>query len=81
MAAVKKLNRRRFGNSNWGGKRAGAGRPKGIGKVGPDPDSRMYRVAVMLDRHELKALKRRARMLKVPVATAAYQICARSLAR
>lgn len=62
----------------WGGKRKGAGRPLGSGS-GPSPNSRMHRVAIMLDDTELKALKRRARKSKQPISTAAWVIVARAL--
>ena len=44
----------------WGGRRPGAGRPKGSGK-GPSPNSRRNRVAVMLTDTELKTLRSAAR--------------------
>jgi len=64
----------------WGGKRPGAGRPKGSGK-GPSPDSRRNRVAVMLTDTELKTLKSLAKKKGVPVSTAAYGFIAKSLGR
>ncbi len=66
--------------NTWGGRRKGAGRPLGSGN-GPDPNSRRHRIAVMFTPTELRALKRRARRQKLPVATAAHAIVARSLAR
>ena len=66
--------------STWGGKRAGAGRPKGSG-TGPSPNSRRNRVAVMFKDTELKALNTLARREKVPVSTAAHAIIARALKR
>lgn len=62
----------------WGGRRPGAGRPKGSGK-GPSPDSRRNRVAVMLTDVELKSLRTQARKKGLPVSTVAYQHIAKSL--
>lgn len=76
--AVKKRNRN--SQSGWGGKRLGAGRPKGSG-TGPSPGARINRVVAMLSNDELKALKRIARRKKLPLGTAAYQIIARALKR
>lgn len=64
----------------WGGRRPGAGRPKGSGQ-GPSPDSRRNRVAVMLTDTELRTLRSVARKSGIPVSTAAYEFIARSLAR
>ena len=64
----------------WGGRRPGAGRPKGSGR-GPSPDSRRNRVAVMLTDTELKTLQSSARKKGVPVSTAAYQYIAAALGR
>jgi DNA invertase Pin-like site-specific DNA recombinase len=64
----------------WGGRRPGAGRPKGSGK-GPSPDSRRNRVAVMLTDAELKTLRSVARKSGIPVSTAAYRYIAKSLGR
>lgn len=64
----------------WGGRRPGAGRPKGSGK-GPSPDSRRNRVAVMLTDAELKTLRGVARRQGIPVSTAAYRFIAHSLGR
>ena len=65
---------------SWGGRRPGAGRPKGSGK-GPSPDSRRNRVAVMLTDAELKKLKGVARKQGIPVSTAAYRYIAKSMGR
>ena len=78
MPARKKKAAKKKGT--WGGKRAGAGRPKGSG-TGPSPNSRRNRVAVMFKDTELKALSTLARREKVPVSTAAYRIVARALKR
>jgi DNA invertase Pin-like site-specific DNA recombinase len=64
----------------WGGRRPGAGRPRGSGK-GPSPLSRRNRVAVMLTDAELKTLRGVARKKSIPVSTAAYRFIAKSLAR
>ncbi len=74
----KKAARKKKGT--WGGKRPGAGRPKGSGK-GPSPNSRRNRVAVMLTDTELRTLKATARKQGVPVSTAAYRYIAKSLGR
>ena len=66
--------------NGWGGRRPGAGRPKGSGK-GRSPQARINRVVVMLDSDELKILTRIARKEKLPLGTAAYRIMARSLRR
>jgi hypothetical protein len=76
MAARKK----RKSKAGWGGKRSGAGRPKGSG-TGPSPGARINRVVAMLSNDELKALKRIAREQKLPLGTAAYRIIARALKR
>jgi hypothetical protein len=70
----------RKSKSGWGGKRPGAGRPKGSG-TGPSPGARINRVVAMLSNDELKALKRIAREKKLPLGTAAYRIIARALKR
>ncbi len=62
----------------WGGRRPGAGRPKGSGS-GPSPNSRRNRVAVMLTDTELKTLRAAARKKGLPVSTIAYQYIAKSL--
>jgi len=64
----------------WGGRRPGAGRPKGSGK-GPSPFARRNRVAVMLTDEELAALRSLATRSDIPVSTAAYRLIARSLSR
>ena len=63
----------------WGGKRPRAGRPKGSG--GPPELVRRNRVVVMLTDAELVTLEQVAEGADVPVATAAYEIVARSLRR
>lgn len=63
---------------SWGGRRPGAGRPKGSGK-GPSPDSRRNRVAVMLTDVELKSLRSQAKKKGLPVSTVAYAHVAKSL--
>ena len=64
--------------SSWGGKRPGAGRPKGSGQ-GPSPDSRRNRVAIMFTDDELATLKRRAKKQKIPLSTLAYELVSRSI--
>jgi DNA invertase Pin-like site-specific DNA recombinase len=64
----------------WGGRRPGAGRPKGSGQ-GPSPNSRRNRVAVMLTDTELKTLRATARKQGIPVSTAAYQYIAKNLGK
>ncbi len=63
---------------SWGGRRPGAGRPKGSGS-GPSPNSRRNRVAVMFTDTELKVLNTLARKQRIPVATVAYRLIAKSL--
>ena len=74
--AAKKKTAKKKGT--WGGRRPGAGRPKGSGK-GPSPNSRRNRVAVMLTDAELKTLRSAARKKGIPVSTVAYQFIAKSL--
>lgn len=66
--------------SAWGGRRPGAGRPKGSGS-GPSPNSRKNRVAVMFTDTEVRKLESLATKKKIPVATIAYNLIARSLKR
>ena len=66
--------------SSWGGRRPGAGRPKGSGS-GPSPNSRKNRVAVMFTDTEVTKLQTVAKKQKIPVATVAYKLIARSLKR
>ena len=73
-AAKKKASR----GASWGGKRSGAGRPKGSGQ-GPSPDSRRNRVAIMFTDVELASLQSAAKKQKLPLSTLAYQRVARSL--
>jgi len=72
--------KRKSKKSGWGGRRPGAGRPKGSG-TGPSPGARINRVVAMLSNDELKVLKRIARRKKLPVGTVAYQMIARALKR
>ena len=74
-AAKKKAAKKK---GSWGGRRPGAGRPKGSGS-GPSPDSRRNRVAVMLTDTELKTLRAAAKKKGLPVSTIAYQYIAKSL--
>jgi hypothetical protein len=76
MAAKKKKTAKK--KSGWGGRRPGAGRPKGSG-TGPSPFSRRNRVAVMLTDAELKKLRTAARKGRVPVSTAAYKLVSTGL--
>lgn len=64
----------------WGGRRPGAGRPKGSGK-GPSPDSRKNRVAVMFTDSELAKLRVLAKKQRIPVATVAYRMIERAVKR
>ena len=77
-AKAKKKGAKRKGA--WGGKRSGAGRPKGSGQ-GPSPNSRRNRVAVMFTDTELQKLDGLARKKRIPIATAAYNLIAASLKR
>ena len=74
--SAKKKSAKKKGS--WGGKRRGAGRPKGSGQ-GPSPDSRRNRVAIMLSDVEYAALTGRAKKRKLPVSTLAYEMVAGSL--
>ena len=78
MAARKSAKKAAKKKGTWGGRRPGAGRPKGSGK-GPSPDSRRNRVAVMLTDVELKSLRGQARKKGLPVSTVAYQHISKSL--
>ena len=64
--------------TKWGGKRKGAGRPKGSGD-GPSPNSRRNRVAVMLSDTEWNKLLSKANKANVPMATMAYRLVSKSL--
>ncbi len=66
--------------SKVGGPRLGAGRPPGTGP-GPSPDARRHRIAVMLDRHEIRKLKAEAKRRGIPHSTLAYEFVARGLKR
>jgi len=78
MAARKTATKTVKKKGSWGGRRPGAGRPKGSGK-GPSPDSRRNRVAVMLTDVELRSLRSQAKKQGLPVSTVAYQYIAQSL--
>ena len=60
----------------WGGSRKGAGR-----NSGPTEELRSNRVVVMLTDTEHKVLTRIASDRDLPVGTALYEICKRSLRR
>jgi len=77
MAARRKATKKKSG---WGGRRKGAGRPKGSGK-GPSPDARYNRVAVMFNNAEIAMLESAAAKKKLPVATVAYELIAKALKR
>jgi hypothetical protein len=77
MAARKKSSKKKFG---WGGRRPGAGRPRGSGK-GPSPGARVNRVVAMLSDDELAALEKVAKREGLPLGTMAYRIIARALKR
>jgi hypothetical protein len=77
MAAKKKARMKKGG---WGGKRPGAGRPKGSG-TGPSPNSRRNRVAIMLKDPELEKLTKLANKRGEGVATTAYRILTNGLKR
>ena len=72
----KKASRKKA--ASWGGKRPGAGRPKGSGQ-GPSPDSRRNRVAIMFTDDELAILKRKAKKQRIPLSTLAYEMVSRSI--
>jgi len=78
--ASRKKKATRKKHPNWGGRRPGAGRPKGSGS-GPSPLSRRNRVAVMFSDAELEKLERIANRAKLPIATAAYRLIAAALPR
>ena len=60
----------------WGGPRKGGGRPPS-----PQEEVRRNRVVVMLTDSEHSTLKRIADQKDLPVGTALYEICKRSLRR
>jgi len=64
----------------WGGKRKGAGRPKGSG-TGRSPEARYNRVAVMFNNAEIQKLRDMAGKKGVPVSTLAYDLAAKGLKR
>ena len=78
VAKKKVAKRKAAGRAGWGGRRSGAGRPKGSGQ-GPSPDSRRNRVAIMFTDVELASLEVAAKKQKLPLSTLAYQLVARSL--
>jgi hypothetical protein len=78
MAAKRKTTKKK--SSGWGGRRPGAGRPKGSGK-GPSPNSRRNRIAVMLRDSELQQLEKLSGKNREPVATTAYRLLEKSLKR
>ena len=64
--------------TQWGGVRPGAGRPKGSG-TGPSPHARKNRIAVMLSDTELERLETLAGLAGKPIATVAHEFVARGL--
>jgi hypothetical protein len=66
--------------NGWGGKRAGAGRPKRVGRS-PSAKARINRVVVMLDEDDYKVLERQARRTKLPLGTAAFELMHKALKR
>ncbi|MGI9590607.1 MAG: hypothetical protein ACR2P8_04505 [Myxococcota bacterium] len=67
-------------NNGWGGRRAGAGRPKGSGRT-PSAKARVNRVVVMLDEDDYRVLERQARKTKIPLGTAAFELMHKALKR
>ena len=65
---------------SWGGRRPGAGRPRGSGN-GPSAKARINRVVVMLDEDDYKVLERHARRTKLPLGTAAFELMHKALKR
>jgi hypothetical protein len=82
MSARKKSSKKKSARkqSNWGGRRRGAGRPPGTG-TGPSKNARINRVVAMLSNDELSILQAHAKRERLPLGTAAYQIIARALRR
>jgi len=80
MAARKSTRKSTKKKGTWGGRRPGAGRPKGSGK-GPSPNARRNRVAVMLTDTELSTLRSLAKKQGSPVSTVAYRFIAKGLPR
>ncbi len=82
MSARKKSSKKKSTRkqSNWGGRRRGAGRPQGTG-TGPSKNARINRVVAMLSNDELSILQAHAKRERLPLGTAAYQIIARALRR
>jgi hypothetical protein len=67
-------------NNGWGGRRSGAGRPKGSGRA-PAGKARINRVVVMLDEDDYRVLERQARKTKLPLGTAAFELMHKALKR
>jgi hypothetical protein len=67
-------------NNGWGGRRTGAGRPKGTGRT-PSAKARINRVVVMLDEDDYRVLERQARKTKLPLGTAAFELMYKALKR
>ena len=63
---------------NWGGRRKGAGRPKGTG-TGRGVNCRDNRIAVMFSDAELAKLKKLATRKKMKLATLAYMYASMGL--
>lgn len=78
--SARKPKKKATKKASWGGRRPGAGRPKGSGS-GPSPNSRKNRVAVMFTDTEVSKLQTLATKKNIPVATIAYNLIARSLKR
>jgi len=75
------IDRKMAANKNgWGGRRAGAGRPKGTGRS-LTTKARVNRVVVMLDEDDYRMLERQARKTKLPLGTAAFQLMHKALKR
>lgn len=64
----------------WGGRRAGAGRPKGSRRA-TGTKARINRVVVMLDEDDYRVLERQARRTKLPLGTAAFELMHKALTR
>jgi len=78
--ATKKAASKKATKKAWGGKRKGAGRPKGSG-TGRSPEARYNRVAVMFNNAEIQRLRELAGKKGVPVSTLAYDLAAKGLKR
>ncbi len=64
--------------NGWGGRRSGAGRPKGSDRA-PSAKARINRVVDMLDEDDYRMLERRARKTKLPLGTAAFELMHKAL--